>query len=61
MGQLSLPQFKNWHLSSLHWKVESVAIWGNYKNTAKHGYDIGLYDTLSTTSNILWYKLISHC
>jgi hypothetical protein len=35
----------------------------NYmNNTVELGYnDIGLYDTSSITSDILWYKLIPHC
>jgi hypothetical protein len=31
-------------------------------NTVEPGYnDIGLYDTSSTASDILWYQLIPHC
>jgi hypothetical protein len=30
--------------------------------TVEPGYnDIGLYDTSSITSDILWYQLIPHC
>ena len=30
--------------------------------TVEHRYnDIGLYNTPSTTSDILWYQLILHC
>jgi len=33
-----------------------------YDSTDKLGYnDIGLRDTLSITSDILWYQLIPHC
>jgi hypothetical protein len=31
-------------------------------STVEPGYNnIGLYDTSSITSNILWYQLITHC
>ena len=31
-------------------------------NTVERGYnDVGLYDTSSITSDILWYQLIPHC
>jgi hypothetical protein len=60
VGQLSLPQFKNWHLPSLHTKVGSVAIWGNYKNTVKPGYNnVSLYNTSSIRWNILWYQFLT--
>jgi hypothetical protein len=32
------------------------------KNTVQPGYnDIGLYDTSSIASDILWYQLVPHC
>jgi hypothetical protein len=51
----NIPVVQEW------WRVVHDKVTRSYENTVELGYnDIGLCDTSSVTSDILWYQLIPH-